>query len=82
MVMRKQVKTVRLDDIMQPGGFDVDYLKVDVQGAEMMVLQGSEKCLENVLVLDVEVSIYFVVCNLLFLIYFMISSIISLFSHS
>ncbi|CAD7928633.1 unnamed protein product [Amoebophrya sp. A25] len=55
LVMRKQVQTVRLDDIMQPGGFDVDYLKVDVQGAEMMVLQGSERCLENVLVLDVEV---------------------------
>lgn len=48
------VETKRLDDI--PEVKDTDLLKVDVQGAELMVFQGAAKVLETALVLHTEVE--------------------------
>lgn len=49
-----QVETKRLDDIPEMKG--TDYLKLDVQGAELLVLQGAPNMLEDVLVIHTEVE--------------------------
>jgi len=50
-----EVKTVRLDDAIAPDD-DVDYLKLDVQGSELTVLQGGERVLGGAVALQIEVS--------------------------
>jgi len=54
VVSREPVQTVRLDDIPEASG--TDYLKLDVQGAELMVLQGAVRGLKDVLVIHTEVE--------------------------
>jgi FkbM family methyltransferase len=48
------VATKRLDDIPEVAG--TDFLKVDVQGAELMVFRGGGETLKNVLVIQTEVE--------------------------
>lgn len=48
------VQTVRLDDIPETAG--VDFLKVDVQGGEMMVFDGARKRLSEALVVHTEIE--------------------------
>lgn len=48
------VQTTRIDDMPEVGDFD--YLKIDVQGAEMQVLHGCQQKLLSCLVVEVEVS--------------------------
>jgi protein O-GlcNAc transferase len=54
LVAEHPVQTVRLDDIEDLG--DVDFFKLDVQGAELMVLKGGERVLKDVSVIQVEVE--------------------------
>jgi FkbM family methyltransferase len=49
------VQTVRLDDVVKE---QVDFLKIDVQGAELDVLRGSTKLLGEILVIHVEVQFF------------------------
>eukprot|EP00438_Fugacium_kawagutii_P017347 Skav229817 [mRNA] locus=scaffold567:409765:412300:- [translate_table: standard] len=52
---KRNVSTYRLDDLgLEP----IHFLKMDIQGAEMMALSGAEKVLENVLVVQAEEHIY------------------------
>lgn len=48
------VQTTRLDDMPEVAGTDL--LKVDVQGAELLVFKGAEKLLADVLVIQTEVE--------------------------
>src|ERR1700733_10279150 len=48
------VEARRLDDMPELEG--TDFLKVDVQGAELMVFEGAARILENALVVDTEVQ--------------------------
>jgi FkbM family methyltransferase len=48
------VQTTRLDDIPELEG--TDFLKVDVQGAELLVFEGAARLLDDVLVLQTEVE--------------------------
>jgi FkbM family methyltransferase len=54
LVAEHPVQTRRLDDIEDLG--DVDFFKLDVQGAELMVLKGAERVLKGVSVIQVEVE--------------------------
>jgi FkbM family methyltransferase len=54
LVAEHPVQTKRLDDIEDLG--DVDFIKLDVQGAELMVLQGAQRVLKDVSVVQVEVE--------------------------
>jgi FkbM family methyltransferase len=49
-----EVETVRLDDV--PAAAGADLIKLDVQGAELMVLQHSEEALASALVIQSEVE--------------------------
>jgi hypothetical protein len=51
-----KVKTIKLDDIEELSNKDIDYMQVDVQGAELLVLKGSTKILKNVKTLMLEVK--------------------------
>jgi protein O-GlcNAc transferase len=48
------VATVRLDDLDEI--VSVDYLKIDVQGAEQLVLQNASRILQDALLVEVEVE--------------------------
>jgi FkbM family methyltransferase len=54
LVAEHPVQTKRLDDVEDIG--DVDFMKLDVQGAELMVLQGAQRVLQGVSVILVEVE--------------------------
>jgi FkbM family methyltransferase len=54
LVAEHPVQTRRLDDVEGLG--DVDFMKLDVQGAELMVLKGAERVLKDVSVIQVEVE--------------------------
>lgn len=54
VVRKHRVQTVRLDDI--PEARNADFLKVDVQGGEVLVYRGAQKTLDEVLVIHTEVS--------------------------
>lgn len=45
------VETTRLDDLDLP---PIDYIKIDVQGSELAILQNGAKCLKSVLVIEAE----------------------------
>jgi hypothetical protein len=49
-----EIDTHRLDDVREVSG--VDYLKVDVQGAELDVLRGATRTLKDALVVQIEVE--------------------------
>ncbi len=51
---RREVKTVRLDDVKEIKG--IDYLKIDIQGAELEVFRNGVKRLSNCLVVHTEVE--------------------------
>lgn len=50
----RTVKTVRLDDVPEVEG--VDYLKLDIQGSELLVLENATRCLSSCLVIQLEVE--------------------------
>lgn len=52
VVETRPVRTRRLDDLPEVAG--ADFLKMDVQGGELMVLQGAEQMLRDVLVIHTE----------------------------
>jgi FkbM family methyltransferase len=54
VVDRRQVQTIRLDDIREAD--DAAYLKLDVQGAELDVLRGAQHLLAQILVIQTEVE--------------------------
>lgn len=54
VVKRTKMQTKRLDDVPEAGG--VDYLKMDVQGAELDILRGAERTLSSALVVHTEVA--------------------------
>ena len=52
VVATRKVQTRRLDDVEEARG--ADFLKADVQGAELMVFQGAQEILRDVLVIHAE----------------------------
>ena len=54
VVGTRRVRTMRLDDVPEVKG--ADYLKLDVQGGELMVLQGAVATLRDILVLHTEIE--------------------------
>lgn len=54
VVKRTKLQTKRLDDV--PEAMGVDYLKMDVQGAELDILRGAERTLASALVVHTEVA--------------------------
>jgi FkbM family methyltransferase len=54
VVATEEIDTVRLDDIAETE--DVDLLKLDIQGAELMVLRHAQARLEHALVVQTEVE--------------------------
>lgn len=54
VVSTEQVDTVRLDDVPETVG--TDFLKMDIQGAELMVLRSAENRLRDTLVVQTEVE--------------------------
>merc|ERR1712217_615603 len=56
VVSRTPIDTKRLDDLLPELFGSIDYLKLDVQGYELAVLQGAETALKDVLVVHTEVE--------------------------
>lgn len=54
VIGRTPMRTHRLDDLAELAS--VDFLKLDVQGAELQVLRGAERLLEQVVVIQTEVE--------------------------
>jgi FkbM family methyltransferase len=54
IVRKEPVSTKRLDDIAEVS--EADYLKMDAQGAELAILQGAQRLLEQVMVVHTEVE--------------------------
>jgi FkbM family methyltransferase len=54
VVRRIKLQTHRLDDI--PEAADADYIKLDVQGAELDILRGAKRLLSSVVVVHTEVA--------------------------
>jgi FkbM family methyltransferase len=54
VVGTRAVQTRRLDDLAETSG--ADFLKLDVQGGELLVLQGAEERLRDVLIVHTEVE--------------------------
>jgi FkbM family methyltransferase len=54
VVRTEEVDTVRLDDIPETAA--LDFLKIDIQGAELMVFQNAVERLSNALVIQTEVE--------------------------
>lgn len=54
IVERIELKTVRLDDVVEIKA--LDYLKIDVQGAELMVFQNARRLLSECVVIQTEVE--------------------------
>ncbi len=54
VVNRTPVATVRLDDAL--AGADADFLKIDVQGAEALVLAGAPETLQRAVCVEIEVE--------------------------
>jgi FkbM family methyltransferase len=54
VIATEEVDTVRLDDVPETAG--VDLLKMDIQGAELMVLRNAEARLADALVIQTEVE--------------------------
>lgn len=52
---RQEVQTTRLDDIREIN-FPVDYIKIDIQGAELQALEGADILLNNTMVIHTEVE--------------------------
>ena len=52
----EEIQTTRLDDV--PNLKNVDFLKMDVQGAELEILRNGEKRLKNCLAMQLEVSYF------------------------
>lgn len=50
----RDVNTVRLDDVLP--NEDIDFLKIDVQGSELMVFEGGEELLKSVVMIYTEVE--------------------------
>lgn len=55
VVESMEVETTRLDDVVHER---IDMLKLDVQGAELDILRGAERLLEDVLVIHAEVEFF------------------------
>lgn len=53
-VAQHPVSTTRLDDV--PGIDDVDFIKIDVQGAELQIFQNAPRLLEKCLLIQTEVE--------------------------
>lgn len=54
-----EVRTARLDDLLVEAGVefqDIDFIAMDIQGAELMALRGATRCLGNVKALQIEVN--------------------------
>ena len=56
VVERRTVATASLDAVCAQEALTPDFLKIDVEGAELDVLSGAETALEHALALDVEVE--------------------------
>jgi FkbM family methyltransferase len=54
LVGTRMIETRRLDDLAETAG--TDFLKIDVQGSELLVLQGAVERLRDVLVVHIEVE--------------------------
>ncbi len=52
----EKIKTIRLDDVKKLR--NIDFLKMDVQGAELSILEHGVNCLKNCLAMQLEVSYF------------------------
>jgi len=55
VVKTERIKTFRLDDIPELRS-GVDYVKMDIQGAELMAIEGGKNLMKNILLLETEVE--------------------------